>query len=136
MGYNIGIARAANLFDGRDNPISDDEFRVVAGADPELEYVREDYSKRIRADGGVEETFHPWVYVAHPRRPSIWLIDGVATSKNADDQTIAKLFELAQQLEARVLGEEGEEYDADGSQIGFEEPAPPHVPWWRRIFGR
>src|SRR5690349_15229398 len=126
MGYNIGISRADNLFDGRDNPKSDDEFRAVAEADPELEYVREDYSKRIRADGGGEETFHPWVYVAHSRRPSIWLVDGVATSKNADDQTIAKLFEIATKLGAQVVGEEGEMYDADGSQIGFEEPAPTH----------
>jgi hypothetical protein len=51
----------------------------------------------------------PWVYVAHSQPPSIWLIDGVATVKNADDQTIAKLFALAQQLGARVVGGEGEE---------------------------
>lgn len=134
MGYDIFITRAEDPYDRAGERITETEWRAVAEADSELRYALEDFS--VRTVNGVEETSHPWVYEGHSDKPGLWFMDGVITVKSPDDVTTSKLHALAQQLGARVVGQDGEEYGADGNQLGFEEPARVQVPWWRRLFGR
>ena len=71
-----------------------------------------------------------------------WLYPGSGgiVAKNPDKEILAKMFEIAQALGARVLGDEGEEYGVDGEMAAtaeaIEEEASPGMqqakrPWWK-----
>jgi hypothetical protein len=68
------------------------------------------------------ERIHPVIWTAHPQQVAFWFHDGAVSLKNPDNATIRKMVELAHKLNARVLGEENEEYGWDG------EPLPDYGP--------
>lgn len=66
---------------------------------------------------------HDFLFVKHPLEPwPLWWNEGEVYTKNPDKHTVKKLIEIAQQLNARVLGDDGEQY-TDWTK--FPLPAPP-----------
>ena len=112
MGYDFHITRAADWTQSEQQPISEAEWRELVDADPTLEVCQEDYY--ARESNGQREQFHPVIWVTHPGRPCFWHMDGKITKKYPDDALIDKMIEIAQKLNARVLGDDGEEYTAEG----------------------
>lgn len=109
MGYDLSITRADSFMNTLESPISEEDWLKVAKADPSLRLSTDDYFDRSAADGRTER-FHPWLWIEHPEQPPLWFVDGAVTTKNPDDATISKLVQLARALNARVIGEEDEEY--------------------------
>jgi hypothetical protein len=83
------------------------------------------------------------VWTGHPRWPDVWFVwdDGQVDVKNPDEIILALMARLATRLDAAVLGEQGERFDAAGNSLGVddfpeepEEPGEPRPSWWRRLF--
>lgn len=76
----------------------------------------EDYYDRT-VNGNIERT-HPVLWMNHPSHVvPFWFMDGAIDTKNPDKATIKKMVELAGKLNAKVLGEEDEEYYLDGEPL-------------------
>lgn len=114
MGYDLYITRADLPWKIEEEPISEAEWRAVADNDPDLEISKSDIYYRKNDDGSVER-FHPWIIKSHPNQPPLWFMDGAIDTKNPDKLVIKKMVELANKLNAKVIGEHGEVYDSDGN---------------------
>ena len=114
MGYELYITRAENTWETKEKPILEFEWKAIAENDSELIYSNNDYYDRTNDEGQIER-FHPWIIASHPDKPPLWFIDGAIDSKNPDKLTIKKMVELAEKLNAKVIGEDGEVYDSEGN---------------------
>jgi hypothetical protein len=88
----------------------------VVESDTSLRISQEDYFERKAGDGTIER-IHLVIWQEHPDRIPFWYEEGAVFTKNPDEKTIEKMVQLATKLEARVLGEEDEEYLAGGRTV-------------------
>ncbi|MBX3381674.1 MAG: hypothetical protein KF805_16385 [Phycisphaeraceae bacterium] len=141
MGYDFHITRAAVWFEAEEKPISMEEW---------LAYVKSDSEMRLdgfaEAGVGLDEVLRcedpsMAVWTAYSKdgvggnHAWMWLADGNVGAKNADEEIISKLWRIAQHFGARVVGDDGEEYGADGKEIG-KVRSEWSKGFWRRILGR
>lgn len=122
MGYDLHIHRGEDPFDEDAEPISFEEFRAVVDADPELSFAQippteGDY---VQVD---------WKDVVG----AMWWHEGQVGTKNADVPRIIKLVAIADKLRARVFGDDGEIYRADGSSYEPDIAPPPRQGWFDRM---
>lgn len=115
MGYDVHITRAASWLDSHLNPITKTEWDAIVASDVELETSTESWLEGD-LDRGIARTYAT-IWIAHPDRVPFWWQDGEITSKNADQATRRKMVEIASRLNARVVGDEGEEYGIDGAAL-------------------
>lgn len=130
MGYDLHITRADTWLDSEAAPITIDEWE---------EYVRTDPSLRPDEEASPE----CMVWADHPKEPCpLWWSDGEVRCKNPDEPTVAKLVAIAQQLDARVVGDDGEEYFMGPTGAVQHRQLPfPRQPtqrkrrnsWWERL---
>jgi hypothetical protein len=103
MGYDLRITRAPGLWAAsEDGGIGVDEWMRVIEADPEL---------------SLEEGRHAFARWRGPsRHPDPWFTwwRGTIKTKNPDPPMVEKLLQIASLLRARVQGDDGEVYLADG----------------------
>jgi hypothetical protein len=104
MGYDLHISRAEDWSDNADAPITLGEWTAIATADADLVLDRENgegfYLVRgLREDGG--DAWFDW-------------FDGDVFTKNPDRATLAKMLELADRIDGKVQGDDGELYDSPG----------------------
>jgi hypothetical protein len=147
MGYDVHVTRALHWTESRDTPITLEEWLALVKADPEL---RLDGQATARTNDGVElryENAGLAVWTGGSARTAgdmRWIDhrDGELVVKNPDDELMRKLHQLATVLRAKVQGDDGEEYDAQGRVIGDAAPTAPSPdtgspkrPWWKVIFG-
>lgn len=131
MGYDLHITRKSD-WPLRGNDITLDEWLAVVAADPEMRL--DGFAEASLADGQVLRTEDPGlaVWTAHPRHGldgfKAWmcLSGGNIDTKNPDEEVRRKLWRLAQALNARVQGDDGEFYDEFGD--GAYEELPPMRP--------
>jgi hypothetical protein len=116
MGYIVHITRAEKWHESENAPIRAEEWLATVEADPEMRLL--------------EGTWAEWL--GHPDRiVSFGLRDGAISFKHPDDYTLSKMIDLAERLEASVIGDDGEEY---GHQTAREllaragTPRPQDVP--------
>lgn len=155
MGYELHITRADDWIASDQDPISLEEWLACVAGDPELSL---ESSARAPLGDGVEfeltlpglARWNSWSRHNDPgAKVYLWHCDGGIVSRGIDAEVTAKLYRIAQQLGARVFGDEGEEYGPDGEVLSHgEEPlsraevepsqaevAPPRRSWWRRLLG-
>ncbi|MBC8138027.1 MAG: hypothetical protein H8F28_19270 [Fibrella sp.] len=104
MGYDVHITRADSWTESHERPIADAEWTTVIASDPELR--PSEYNERNRfvaafwtgypGSGGGSDCFV--------------LDDGKITETNPDETVLRKMVEIARKLDARVQGDDGEEY--------------------------
>jgi hypothetical protein len=104
MGYELNIIRKSN-WDDHEEPsnISLDEWLSYASSDPELQ--------RNQKEG---EGWFDWIAYPDPDPIGLPWFDyykGFISTKNPNFWVIQKLLAIAGALNAKVFGEEGEEYD-------------------------
>jgi hypothetical protein len=99
MGYDLHITRKAHWSDEDGSVITADEWRVLIDGDAQL-----------RENDG-----------------ALYYDAGEITAKNPDEPLIRKMVEIAQKLDARVQGDDGEIYRGDGSSFEPDVPLPPAV---------
>ena len=106
MGYQLTVTRAE--YPWSPGEISDDVWRAVVATDSELSWCQDDY----HVIDGVKK--HPVAWQppgdSEPRA-FFWHANDAVTVKWADSATKRKLCQLAAELSASVLGEDGEAYD-------------------------
>ncbi|MEV4334791.1 hypothetical protein AB0K02_30465 [Streptomyces sp. NPDC049597] len=115
MGYDVHITRRDFWWDEEGEPIGADEWTAVVKGDPELEMAG---AAEAAVEGGdaVLRYENPLLarMVTHPAvdTEGAWLDlrEGVITVKNPDDVLLAKMKAVAALLNAKVQGDDGEDY--------------------------
>lgn len=142
MGYDIHITRKAHWFDETGPGLTLQEW---------LDYISRD--DEMRADGFAEvaapngdiiriESPGIAVWTAYSgqgaERGTAWFchFKDRITVKNPDPQIVRKMYEISSSLGAKVQGDEGEEYGANGETIENTPATPASGPsikkaWWR-----
>ena len=106
MGYDVHITRAEQWFESEERPIQVDEWHSYAASDANL-------SREGPFDSG--QHFYNW----RVGDTETWLdwFDGAIYTKNPPEDVRASMFEIATRFGARVQGDEGEYYGADGKVV-------------------
>jgi hypothetical protein len=131
MGYDVHITHRSDWpLNGEEITIN--EWLAIVAADPELRL--DGYAQAPLPDGKVlrvdDPTLAVWAgwpgHVEGEKMAPFYLADGNVSSKNPDDEVRRKMWRIAQQLNARVQGDDGEFYDefGDGAD-GEPEPMRP-----------
>lgn len=113
MGYELHITRREFHADDQGPEISAEEWLALVDADPALERVVENgpYFARFLGDcryGRGIGWFDWW--------------NGCVSTKNPDEAILAKMLKLAEALDAKVQGDDGEIYVAPDLETGFVVP--------------
>ena len=104
MGYDLHITRKEFWSDEDGPEISLEEWQRYVASDPDIQFDPE--------NPGPEN----YVISTHAEQwPLWWYSSGEIFTKNPDDEAIAKMVQIAQALNARVLGDDDEIYGVDPS---------------------
>lgn len=120
MGYDVHITRKAHWWDEDGPAISEQEWRTYLDSDPEMRL--DGYAEASTPSGDTLRVEDPGiaVWTAHPRLAEHggWIQHENQTGNivvtNPDDAFLAKMWAIAQALQAKVVGDEGEEYGPYG----------------------
>lgn len=146
MGYDIHITRQQNWFDEDETKhISLKEWTDFVAADPDMRL--DNYAEATTTNGDTirveSEGLSVWTkYSGNGLNDNYAWFDynrGNIVCKNPDDEIIHKMLDIAEQLQAKVQGDEGEVYghSADGT-ISYKHLTDSHnkqavnqKPWWK-----
>ena len=140
MGYELHITRKAHWADEDGPEISLSEWLGYVAADPEIRL--DGFAEAPLPGGGAlrAEDQSLAVWTAWPGDGGgdglawMWLSDsGAICAKNPDIDIRRKMWRIAQDFGARLVGDDGEQYGADGEvdngAIGAARLNP--QPWWK-----
>jgi hypothetical protein len=116
MGYDFHITRASERTDSESVPIRLDEWKAFLESHPE--FRMDNFAEATTPQGDIirydNEGLAVWTgYSGHGKDGNIAWFDfrgGRIVVKNADDEIRVKMKEIAEFFQARVIGDEGEEY--------------------------
>lgn len=114
MGYDLHITRAEWWVESEDHPISLSEWQEVIKGDPQL---RLENAAEMKAPNGMTLRYeNPGIAVCimeeEDEEYPVYFDyrDGRIVVKNPNDQIINKMKEIAEKLNANVIGDDGEIY--------------------------
>lgn len=140
MGYNLYITRKDEWFDEHGEEIELEEWIAIVEADPQLEMRDEAVAdlgngKHLTA---YDPTMAVWLDDAGEVQMWFHLFEGNIIGKNPRPPALAKMHGLSEALNARLIGDEGEIYDAAGnaSYPDFPDQETQKAersarPWWK-----
>jgi hypothetical protein len=99
MGYDLHITRAEFWAENDAEPIAEDEWLRLVDDDPQLRPDPKNVGYTLWLGPSTHED--PWFH---------WSRGNIST-KNPDRPIVAKMLEIANRLEARVQGDDGESYE-------------------------
>lgn len=125
MGYDVHITRKRDWFEREQRGISLEEWASYIKSDPSMRL--DGVARATAPSGDVIEMISPGIavwtaYSGHEDGRIAWFDlsrSGNVSVKNPDPEILGKMWQIAQALNAKVQGDEGEIYAADGS---FERP--------------
>jgi hypothetical protein len=136
MGYDVHITRKQSWSDENGPEIPLAEWIAVVGADPDMRL--DGYAETRVGDGSIlrleSEGLSVWTaYSRHSENGMAWFSfhKGNVVVKNPDPEILQKMWSLAQALSAKVQGDDGELYDASGTQLRMSPEVGGERPWWR-----
>ncbi|MBB3225550.1 hypothetical protein FHW69_000140 [Luteibacter sp. Sphag1AF] len=124
MGYDVHITRKAEWFDEHGPSISMDEWKAYIASDPDMRL--DGFAEAVLSNGSVlrvrDEGLAVWTAYSVTENTA-WIGTGCGeiVVKNPDVEILRKMFDIAQALGARVIGDEGEEYGADGTVVEWND---------------
>jgi hypothetical protein len=128
MGYELHITRREFHADEDGPEISAQEWLRLIESDDELEPVLENGPYFARFLGDCEYG-----------RGMGWFdwSEGCISTKNPDENILAKMLQLAETLDAQVQGDDGEIYTTPDLDSGFAQPAEsaPKTGFFKKFFG-
>jgi hypothetical protein len=122
MGYDVHITRASDWTESAAHPISLDEWVGYVSSDSEMRLDNRAEATTTSGDDLAIESPGIAVWTAWRsdgvRGNHAWFyyFDGEIMVKNPDREILRKMYRIAVALKARVQGDEGEFYDADGRE--------------------
>lgn len=124
MGYDLHITRKASW--------SDDEDKNVISLKEWKEYV----SKNSNIYEDPENDEYSFLHVDKNEDWPLWYWKecGNIHTKNPEKETVIAMVKIAKDLNARVVGDDDEEYDDSGNPILEERVIPEYSikkPWWK-----
>jgi hypothetical protein len=137
MGYDIHITRAEDWCDSETTPISLGEWTAYVTSDPEM---RLDNSAEVEVDEHVLQHENAGIavwtaFTGHGAGGNLaWFSysEGQIQVKNPDREILGKMLQIARRLDAKVQGDDGEEYSrVEDLPDEKEPPSAPRRPWWR-----
>jgi hypothetical protein len=137
MGYDLHITRAADWSESETRPISIEEWLAYVTSDPEM---RLDNYAQVDIDGSVlrheSEGIAVWTtYSGHGVGGNMaWFSysDGQVQVKNPDREILGKMLQIANRLEAKVQGDDGEKYSrTEDLPVEPQTHNARRRPWWR-----
>ena len=138
MGYELHITRSETWLDAEANPLTESEWRALVADDESLTVSANDYYERKDLAGAIVRI--PAVLWLDDSEVAFWFDRGEVTTKSPNDATIIKMLQLAARLNARLVGDDNEEYLSSPLTPGYairgaaSEPdraIKPAKPWWR-----
>lgn len=113
MGYDLHITRRHHWFDKEGQGITEEEWSQYVARNPRLKAGEDEYNRLAAMCECASRDPEPWLD---------WF-DGNVSSKNPDEPLIRFMIEVADDLGARVQGDEAEEYRLreDGSLVWVED---------------
>lgn len=138
MGYDIHITRQENWFDEDANKkISLDEWKSFLVNDPEMRL--DNFAEAVTTSGDqirVEsDGLAVWTkYSGNGLDGNFAWFDysnGNIVCKNPDDEIIKKMLDIAQRLNAKVQGDEGELYEPTVGKEITDKQLNQEKPWWK-----
>ncbi len=123
MGYDLHITRAESWINSEETPISLDEWREYVNNDPEIKI---DPVNNHRDDELIVLWFgEDGIYNELDDRWFCWN-EGQIYTKNPDNAAMRNMIQIANTLNAKLQGDEDEEYHANGEIWTLESiDAPP-----------
>lgn len=126
MGYDLHITRKKNWFDEAGPEITAEEWLAYVATDKSLKLDKtaedlRDSGRDASEFGSVNAIWVGWPkHEAGVSEMPIWYSEGNIICKNPPVEMVRKMFLIADELNARLVGEEGEEYDSTGEVVGQE----------------
>jgi len=141
MGYEVHITRANEWTESKKTPVALADWEAYVNADPEMRL--DGFAETTTPQGETIRIEIPGIavwtsYSGHEVDGNMaWFswFNGRVSVKSPDKEILQKMHAIAEALNAIVLGDEGERYDADGKS-DWEPPTPQSTPWWKRLFGQ
>ena len=125
MGYDVHITRKAHWFDEEGDEISLEEWTNYVNSSPDMRL--DGFAEAETPEGTLRverEGLSVWLgYSGHePHGNMAWFdyFEGNIKVKNPDEEILKKMYQIARSLNAKVQGEECEEYGENG-QSNWEE---------------
>lgn len=106
MGYSLYITRREHWYEEGGPEIALPEWQRIVESDESLAW-----------EPALGDHVAVWTTTTLDDPPWLGWDQGQIESKYPDTQFIRKLFELASQLDARVVGDDGEQYGSDGVAV-------------------
>jgi hypothetical protein len=136
VGYDVLITRKQCWSDEKGPEIPLAEWIAVVGTDPDMRL--DGYAETRVGDGSIlrleSEGLSVWTaYSRHSENDMAWFNfhEGNVVVKNPDPEILQKMWSLAQALSAKVQGDDGEFYDASGTQVRMRPQAGGERSLWR-----
>lgn len=139
MGYDVHITRADSWVDGDEAPITLEQWREYVRSDPEMRLDGRAAAPTTEGEFVEVESESLAVWTAYSKGGQggnhAWfhLGSGCIVVKNPDAEILEKMSRMATHFGARVQGDDGEDYDADGRPVV---EGGNNRPWWRRLLGQ
>jgi hypothetical protein len=92
--------------DAADDPIAKEQVDTMIASDPQLTWSTEDYVDMSDDTRKVTRYFH----ILWNREPCFWWYQNEIRCAGPDEAQLAKMVEMAAKLDAKVIGDDGEEY--------------------------
>jgi hypothetical protein len=102
MGYNLHITRAKEHWQ-EEKPITLDEWETLV-------VLRDDLRRDESREPSRGTTFYIWSGLSEHQEPWLCWMDGRIDTKNPDRPIVEMMLQTAEQLNANVLGDDGEQY--------------------------
>lgn len=143
MGYEVHITRRQHWLDEDGPAIGLNEWLKVVHSDPEMHYEGPTKEEALAAGNSTISPEEPglavWrAYSKHgPDAVALFChYEDHVTATNPDEEILRKVWKLAHRLKAKVQGDDGEIYGADGKVMTDAEAIAAGLsiqrkPWWK-----
>ena len=124
MGYDLHITRRKDWADESGPEITAEEWLSYIATDRSLRLDKDAEAARDRGTDASQLGNMNAKWYADPKTTKeedacpIWYFKGNIYSKNPPPEMVRKMFLIADELNARLVGDEGEEYDSTGEVVG------------------
>jgi hypothetical protein len=117
MSYDVHIHRADDHVDAAENPIPREDWEAWVTNASDFRFSESDYVMFQYEDGVRKERLAVWMEHPEDEEVALYYYDGSVVTGNPDVHTVRRMVNIADDLGARLQGDDGEFYGADGEPL-------------------